>query len=273
MSIVKNSPVQGRSADLHLRSPSPIDEHCYKHQIISSAFTQIELDYCFSVARSCLTLCDSMDRSRPGFPVLHYFPEFAQTHVHWVGDAIQPSHPVVPFSSYPQPFAAWRYFSSESALHIRWPEYWSFSFNISPCNEYSGLISFRMDWFDSLTIRGTKSWPHSSPAESKCLRNEALESTFFTGFWDDSVAASATTVVGKCSGTSTVSPAKCVSPWPRPNRRSSGQSWNVPSVRKLPTPRQHSPQLKSSRDFPSCWHEILVPVTRLRDPASTPRAP
>ena len=89
MSTVKNRPVQGRSADLHLRSPSPRDEHCYKHQIIFCAFTQTELDCCFSAAESCLTLCDPMD-----FPVFHCFPEFAQTHVHWVGDATQPSHPL-----------------------------------------------------------------------------------------------------------------------------------------------------------------------------------
>ena len=69
MSTVKNRPVQGRSADLHLRSPSPRDEHCYKHQIIFCAFTQTELDCCFSATESCLTLCDPMDCSMPDFPV------------------------------------------------------------------------------------------------------------------------------------------------------------------------------------------------------------
>ena len=87
----------------------------------------------------------------PGFPVLHYLPEFAQTHVCWVDKAIQPSHPL---SSHSPP-ASIRVFSNESVLCIRWPKYWSFSFSISPSNEYSGLISFRMDWFDLLAIQGT----------------------------------------------------------------------------------------------------------------------
>ena len=94
-----------------------------------------------------------MDCSMPGFPVLHYLPEFAQTYVHWVGDAIQPSHPVTPFSSCPQSFPASGFFSSELVLHIRWQNYWSF--RISPSNEYSELISFRIDWFDLLAIQGT----------------------------------------------------------------------------------------------------------------------
>ena len=99
--------------------------------------------------------CDPMDCSTPGFPVLHRLPEFAQTHIHWVGDAIQPSHPVIPFSSCLQSFPASRVFSNESVLRIRWPRYWSFSFNISPSNEYSGLISFRSDWFELLAVQGT----------------------------------------------------------------------------------------------------------------------
>ena len=93
-----------------------------------------------SVAQSCLTLCHLMDCSTPGFPVLHYLPQFTQTHVHWVDDAIQPSHAVTSFSSI---FPIIRVFSSESALDIRWAKNWSFSFRISPSNEYSGLISFR----------------------------------------------------------------------------------------------------------------------------------
>ena len=94
--------------------------------------------------------------STPGLPVYHKFPEFTQTHVHWVGDAIQPSPPL----SSPSPPAfnlpRIRVFSKESVLHIRWPKYWSFSFSISPSNEYSGLISFRIDWFDLLTVQGTR---------------------------------------------------------------------------------------------------------------------
>ena len=104
---------------------------------------------------SCVWLCDPMDCSTPGLPVHHQLPELAQTHVHWVGDAIQPSHPLS--SSSPPAFNLPQYqvFSNESVLHIRWPKYWRFSFSTSPCNEYSGLISFRMDWLDLLVVQGT----------------------------------------------------------------------------------------------------------------------
>ena len=96
-----------------------------------------------------------MNRSTPGLPVHHQLPEFAQTHVHWVGDAIQPSHPLSSPSPPPSIFPSIRVFSNESALRIRWPKYWSFSFNTSSSNEYSGLISFRMDWLDLLAVQGT----------------------------------------------------------------------------------------------------------------------
>ena len=115
---------------------------------------------CFSVAQSCPTPCDPTDCSTPGFPVHHHLLELAQTHVHWVSDAIQPSHSL----SSPSPPAV---FSNELALHIRWPKYWSFSSSISPSNEYSGLISFRIDWFDLLAVqRSLKSLlqHHSSKA-------------------------------------------------------------------------------------------------------------
>ena len=94
-----------------------------------------------------------MHCSTPGFPVLHHLPEFAQTHVHWV---FMPSNHLVlcPLLLLPSIFPSIRVFSSESALHIRWPKYWSFSFSISPPNEYSGLISFRIDWFDLLASKG-----------------------------------------------------------------------------------------------------------------------
>src|SRR5574337_980960 len=91
----------------------------------------------------------------PGFPVHHPFPELAQTHVHRVGDAIQPSHPLLSLLLPPSIFPSIRVFSNESFLHIRWPKYWSFSFNISPCSEYAGLISFRMDWFDLFAVQET----------------------------------------------------------------------------------------------------------------------
>ena len=95
-----------------------------------------------------------MDCGMPGLPVHHQLLEFTQTHVHWFGDAIQPSHPL----SSPSPgfnHLQHRIFSNESALRIRWPKYWSFTFSISPSNEYSGLISFRMDWLDFLAVWGT----------------------------------------------------------------------------------------------------------------------
>ena len=103
---------------------------------------------------SPVQLRNPMDCSTPGLPVHHQLPEFIQTHVHWVGDAIQPSHPLSSPSPPTPIFPSIRVFSNESVLHIRWAKYWSFSFNISPSNEYSGLISFRIDWFD-LAVQGT----------------------------------------------------------------------------------------------------------------------
>ena len=108
-----------------------------------------------SVAQSCPTLCNPIDCSIPGFPVYHQLPELAQTHVHRVGEAIQLSHPLSSPSLRPLVFPSIRVFSIESALGIRWPKYWSFSFSISPSNEHSGLISFRMDWLDLLAVQGT----------------------------------------------------------------------------------------------------------------------
>ena len=107
-----------------------------------------------SITQSCLTLCDPVDRSTPSVPVHLQLPELAQTHVHRVGDAIQPSHPLHPLLLPPSIFPSIRVFSNESALCIRWPKYWSFSFSISPSNEYLGLISFRMDWLDLFQSKG-----------------------------------------------------------------------------------------------------------------------
>ena len=108
-----------------------------------------------SFARSCPTLCNSMDCSKPGLTFHHQLSELAQTQAHRVGDAIQPSHPLSSPSLPPSVFPSIRIFSNESALHIRWPEYWSFSLSISPSNNHSGLISFRMDWLDLLAVQGT----------------------------------------------------------------------------------------------------------------------
>ena len=100
---------------------------------------------------SCPTLCNRMDFSTPGFPIHQQLLEFPQTHVHRVGDAIQPSPPL----SSPSIFPSIRVFSSESVLCIKRTKYWSFCFSISPSNEYSGLISFRMNWLDLLVVQGT----------------------------------------------------------------------------------------------------------------------
>ena len=107
-----------------------------------------------SVTKSCPTLCDPMDYSLPGFPGLHHPPELAQTHVHWVSDAIQPSHPLSSPFLLPSIFPSIRVFSNESVL-IMWPKYWSFSISISFSDEYSGFMSFRMDWLDLLAVQRT----------------------------------------------------------------------------------------------------------------------
>ena len=101
-------------------------------------------------------LCDPMDCSMPGFPVLHYLPEFAQTHVHWADDAIQPSHPLSPPPPVllPSICPSIGVFSKESVLWIRWPKNSRFSFSISPSDEYYVLVSFRIDWFDLLAVQG-----------------------------------------------------------------------------------------------------------------------
>jgi len=125
------------------------------------------------VVKLCLTPCDPMDCSTPGFHALYYIPELAQTHVHWVSDAIQPSHPLSPPSSpvfnlsQPQGLFQW------SILHIRWPKYWSFSISLS--NEYLGLVSFRIDWFDLLAVQGTF---------KSLLQYRSLEAWILNGYLD-----------------------------------------------------------------------------------------
>ena len=108
-----------------------------------------------SVVQSRPTVCNPTDCSKPGFPLHHQLLEYAQIHVHWVSDAIQPSHPCHPLLLPPSNFPSIRVFSNESVLHIRWPRYWSFSFSISSSNEYSGLNFFRMDLLDVLEVQGT----------------------------------------------------------------------------------------------------------------------
>ena len=104
---------------------------------------------------SVLTFCNLMNCRKPGFPVPHYLPEFAQTHVHGADGAIQPSHPLLPPSPPALNLSQHQSFSMSQLLGIRWPNYWSFSFSISPFNEKSELISFRIDWFDLLPVQGT----------------------------------------------------------------------------------------------------------------------
>ena len=96
-----------------------------------------------------------MNCSTPGFPVLLCLLEFAQDHVHCVGDAIQPSYPLSPLLFLPSVFPSFKVFSNGLTLCIRWPKYWSFSFSISPSSEYSGSILFRIDWFDLLIVQVT----------------------------------------------------------------------------------------------------------------------
>ena len=107
-----------------------------------------------SVSQSCPTLCDPMDCNMPGLLVHHQLPEFTQTHVHWVSDAIQPYHPLsspsLPVLNLSQHQGLFQWVNS----FIRWPKYWSFSFSITPSNEPLGLVSFRMDWLDLLAVQG-----------------------------------------------------------------------------------------------------------------------
>ena len=131
----------------------------------------------FSSVQSCPTLCDPMNCSTPGLPVHHQPPEFTQTHIHWVSHAIQASHPLS-FPSPPAPIPpSIRVFSNESTLHMRWPNYWSFSFSISPSNEHLGSVSFRMDWLDLLAVQGTlKSLLQHHSSKASILQHSA----FFT---------------------------------------------------------------------------------------------
>ena len=107
-----------------------------------------------SVVQSCLTLCNPMNRSMAGLPVHHQIPESTQP---ISIESVMPSNNFIlchPLHLLPSIFPNIRVFSNESPLHIRWPKYWSFSFNINPSNEQPGLISFRMDWLDLFAVQG-----------------------------------------------------------------------------------------------------------------------
>ena len=135
---------------------------CWHHQNTSLKQPICDLIFLFnwclqfhSVAQQCATLCNPMNRSTPGLPVHHQLLESTQTHVHV---SVMPSNhlilcrPLLLLLPIPPSI---KVFSNESAFCIRWPKYWSFSFNISPSNEHPGLISFRMDWLDLLAVQGT----------------------------------------------------------------------------------------------------------------------
>ena len=119
----------------------------------SSAFPPISTLVVQSLRR--VWVCSPVDSCTSGSSVFHCRPEFAQIHVHWVSDAIQPSHPLSSPSPLPSIIPSIRVFTNESVPRIRWSKYWSFSFSVSPSNKYSGLISFRTDWFDLLAVQGT----------------------------------------------------------------------------------------------------------------------
>ena len=104
-----------------------------------------------SVAQLCPTLCDTMNCSTPGLPVHHQLPKFTQTHVHWVGEAIQPSHPLLSPSPPPPIYPSIRVFSNEPTLRMRWPKYWSFSFSIIPSKEQPGPSP--LEWTDWISLQ------------------------------------------------------------------------------------------------------------------------
>ena len=140
---------------------------------VNNSIASVQLS---SVTQSCPTVCDPMNCSMPDLPVHHKLPEFTQTHAHrWCHPAISSS--AVSFSSCPIIPPSIRVFTQESTLHMRWPKYWSFSFSISPPNEHTGLISFRMDWFDLLAVQGTlKSLLQHQSSKASTFRHSA----FFT---------------------------------------------------------------------------------------------
>ena len=137
---------------------------------------------CYLVSQSCLTLCDPMGCSTASFTVLHHLPELAQTECPlswWCHPTILSSG--ISFSSCLQIFPSIRVFSNQSALFIRWPKYWIFSIN--PTNEYSWLISFRINWFDLLVVQGTlKSLLQNHSLKASILQHSAF---FVVQLWVD----------------------------------------------------------------------------------------
>ena len=139
-----------------------------------------------SVAPLCLTHCNPMDCSMPVFPIHHQLPKLAQTHVHRLSDTIQLFHSLSSPSPLSLIFPSISIFSNGSVFCNRWPKYWSFSFSISPSSEYSGLISFQMDWFDLLVVLEKT----ESPLDHKEIKSVHLKGNqpwILTG-WTDAEA-------------------------------------------------------------------------------------
>ena len=137
-----------------LNKSHTVDEWINKDDLVICYLQETHFKFS-SVTESCLTLCDPMNCRMPGLPVHHQLLEFTQTHVH---ELVMPSNHLIlcyPRLLLPSIFLSIRVFSNKSALHIRWPKYWSFSFSISPYNEHPELISFRMDWLALLAVQGT----------------------------------------------------------------------------------------------------------------------
>ena len=159
-----------------LRNSLGICSICFFFLLEYNCFTMLYWSLLYNEANQLLLLlvqslsrvwlCNPTNCSTPGFPVLHHLLEFSQTPVHWVGGAIESSHPLLPLLL-PTIFPSIRVFSNELAVCIRWSKYWSFSFIINPFNEHSVLISFRIDWFDLLAVQRTSNnllQHHSSKA-------------------------------------------------------------------------------------------------------------
>ena len=154
-------------------SPNPLHILHHTHLFCLAAFTLSSVQFS-SVAQSCPTLWDPRDCNTPGLPVHHQHQKFTQTHVHWVGDAIQTSHPLSsPTPPAPNPSQHQGLFQWVTP-RIRWPKYWSFIFSISPSSEHPGLISFRMDWLHLFEVQGAlKSLLQHHSSKASILRHSA----------------------------------------------------------------------------------------------------